>query len=248
MVKLESVSKRFGRGVSERLALDGISVSIEAGEFACIVGPSGCGKSTLLDILAGYGEADRGSIVEVSTKRVGILFQMAALFPWLTVRGNLRLALRLAGVPRVARDQRVNELLEAVRLSGSANLRPHELSGGMRQRVALARALSQDCELLLMDEPFSALDAITRSELHAFVGQLAIERGLTVILVTHDVMEAARLADRVIVMTPGPGRIAAVVDVEGSRPRQPDDPAISLAAAILRRELEIPSPRGTANG
>ena len=163
-VRLASVSKVFGRGGSAVRALDQISLDVPPGEFTCLIGASGCGKSTLLNLVAGLEEPTSG---EVSVSgRVALMFQEPALFPWLTAAGNVELALRAQGVGRAERRQRTTELLDAVRLGGFGGKRPHELSGGMRQRVALARALAQDADVLLMDEPFGALDAMTRDLLH----------------------------------------------------------------------------------
>jgi NitT/TauT family transport system ATP-binding protein len=163
-VRLASVSKVFGRGGSAVRALDQISLEVPPGEFTCLIGASGCGKSTLLNLVAGLDQPTSG---EVSVSgRVALMFQEPALFPWLTAAGNIDLALRARGQGRVERRQRTAELLDAVRLSGFGAKRPHELSGGMRQRVALARALAQDADVLLMDEPFGALDAMTRDLLH----------------------------------------------------------------------------------
>ena len=163
-VRLASVSKVFGRGGSAVRALDQISLDVPPGEFTCLIGASGCGKSTLLNLVAGLEEPTSG---EVSVSgRVALMFQEPALFPWLTAAGNVELALRARGRGRAERRQRTTELLDAVRLGGFGGKRPHELSGGMRQRVALARALAQDADVLLMDEPFGALDAMTRDLLH----------------------------------------------------------------------------------
>jgi NitT/TauT family transport system ATP-binding protein len=169
------------------------------------------------------------------------MFQEAALFPWLTVAGNVDLALRLRQVPRPERRRRVAELLEVVRLGDFARRRPHELSGGMRQRVAIARAFAQDADVLLMDEPFGALDAMTRDVLHDELERLWRERGLTVVFVTHNVREAARLADRIVVLTSRPGRVSDVVPVPIPRARRIESPEVSDLAGhvvdLLREEV-----------
>ncbi|GAA1106744.1 ABC transporter ATP-binding protein [Arthrobacter flavus] len=220
-----------------RIALDSVDLDIRQGEFLCLLGQSGCGKSTLLNLVAGLDGPTRGTI-ELGGRRIGMMFQDANLFPWLTVRGNIELALRLSGVPKSEFNDRVDDLLSTVRLPGAASLRPHELSGGMRQRVALARTLAQDCSILLMDEPFGALDAITRDAMHDETERIWAERGLTVIFVTHNVRESARLGDRVIVMAPNPGRIDSELLIELPRPRLMDHPDVSSRAAELHRRLQ----------
>lgn len=236
-VEIDSVTMRFGRGSSSTLALDDIDLSVCEGEFLCLLGRSGCGKSTLLSLIGGLEQQTAGTI-DVGGRRVGTMFQDSALFPWLTVSGNIELALRLSGVPRNERAARVDELLEIVRLPGAGGKRPHELSGGMRQRVALARTLAQDCRVLLMDEPFAALDAITRDAMHDEIERIWIERDLTVIFVTHNVREAVRLADRVVLMKPSPGRVAGEMQVALPRPRRMEDPEIAARAGELREELD----------
>src|SRR3712207_2519415 len=165
VVRLDQVSKRYGHGPGALLALDRVSLTVRRGEFVCLLGASGCGKSTLLSLVAGLDEISAGTL-DIGGRHVSLMFQEAALFPWLSVAANVELPLRLKGVGKRERRQRAEELLETVRLSGFGHKRPHELSGGMRQRVALARALAQDADILLMDEPFGALDAMTRDILH----------------------------------------------------------------------------------
>src|SRR5918997_6548669 len=210
-ISVTGVSKRHGRGPGAVVALDGISLSVGAGEIVCLVGASGCGKSTLLNLVVGLDSPTAGDI-SVSG-RPTLMFQESALFPWLTVSANVELALRLRGVPRGERKGRAAELLEAVRLGDAVDRRPHELSGGMRQRVALARALAQDADVLLMDEPFGALDAMTRDLLHDELERLWASTGLTIVFVTHNVREAARLADRIVLFTSRPGRVAVEFEV-----------------------------------
>src|SRR5262245_51026187 len=169
------------------------------------------------------------------------MFQESALFPWLSVAGNVDLALKLRKVPRSGRKERVRALLETVRLEQFARKQPHELSGGMRQRVALARAFAQDADVLLMDEPFGALDAMTRDLLHDELERLYQERHLTVVFVTHNVREAARLADRIVVLSSRPGHVTATIDVPVPRPRTIESPEVSSLAArvtaLLRQEV-----------
>jgi NitT/TauT family transport system ATP-binding protein len=234
-VRLSAVSKRYGAGSRATVALDGLSLTVARGEFVCLVGASGCGKSTLLNLVAGLDHPTAGTI-ETGAIKTALMFQDAALFPWLSVAANIELALRLNGVGRAERRRRAEALLETVRLGGLGDKRPHELSGGMRQRVALARSLAQEAELLLMDEPFGALDAMTRDLLHDELEGVCQQSQLTVMFVTHNVREAARLGDRVVLLTSRPGRIAAEFPVEAPRPRRIDSPAVSnLAAQITDR-------------
>jgi NitT/TauT family transport system ATP-binding protein len=236
-VRLSNVSKVFGRGNSAVRALDRISLDVPPGEFTCLIGASGCGKSTLLSLVAGLEQPTSG---EVSVSgRVAIMFQEPALFPWLTAAGNVELALRARGFGRAERRQRTAELLETVRLGGFGGKRPHELSGGMRQRVALARALAQDADVLLMDEPFGSLDAMTRDLLHDELDRICAGRRLTIIFVTHNVREAVRLGDRVVVLSSRPGRVIAEYAVPIVHPRRIDSaPVAQLAARITDRLRE----------
>jgi NitT/TauT family transport system ATP-binding protein len=240
-VSIVDVRKHFGQGGSGVLALDGVSLDVAPGEFVCLLGASGCGKSTLLNLVAGLDKPTSGT-VEVRANRTALMFQEAALFPWLTVRGNVDLALKLSGTPRERRRERTDQLLEMVHLSDFAKKRPHELSGGMRQRTALARSLAQDSQVLLMDEPFGALDAMTRDVLHDELESLWRTTGKTVMFVTHNVREAIRLGDRVVLLTSRPGRVAQITPVTIERPRRIDSPEIAtLAASItdrLRDEME----------
>jgi NitT/TauT family transport system ATP-binding protein len=237
-VSIREVSKVFGHGPSALLALDRMTLDVRPGEFVCLVGASGCGKSTLLNLVAGLDQPTAGT-VDVRSERTALLFQEAALFPWLTVGANVELALRLRNVPKGDRKARVEELLELVHLAGFAKHRPHELSGGMRQRVALARALAQEADVLLMDEPFGALDAMTRDVLHDELERIWRERRLSVLFVTHNVREAARLGDRILLLTSRPGRVAQEFPVEIERPRRIDSPPVSgLAGQITDRLRE----------
>ncbi|MGQ1796065.1 ABC transporter ATP-binding protein [Kocuria oceani] len=203
-IRLESLSKSFG--ATDGPVLEDVDLTVEQGQFVALLGASGCGKSTLLNIVAGLEEPTGGSVT-VPAEGAALMFQDAALFPWLSARRNVELALELRGVPRSERPGRARELLELVRLGHAADKRPHELSGGMRQRVALARALAQDREVLLMDEPFSALDAITRDLLHEELLRIWRATGRTIVFITHNVGEAVRLGQRVLLMSSRPGRI-----------------------------------------
>jgi NitT/TauT family transport system ATP-binding protein len=232
---LRGVTKSFGQGLSAVRALDRLDVTIGAGEFVCVVGASGCGKSTLLGLLAGIDAATTGTVE--TTGEVALMFQEAALFPWLTAAQNVALPLRLAGHSKAERLRRADELLARVHLAGQGNRRPHELSGGMRQRVALARALAQGADVLLMDEPFGALDAMTRDLLHDELEQIWLDRRMAVVFVTHNVREAVRLGDRVVLLTSRPGRVAMSFDVDIERPRRIDGPEVSALAASITDHL-----------
>ena len=231
-ISLRNVSKSFG----SVQALSDVTIDVARGEFLCLIGASGCGKSTLLNLVAGLDRPTRGSIA-VTAERPTLLFQEAALFPWLTARGNVELALKLRRVPRAQRRAEADRLLATVRLQGFEQRRPHELSGGMRQRVALARALAQQPELLLMDEPFGALDAMTRDVLHDELEHLWHDTRVTIVFVTHNVREAVRLGDRVVLLSSRPGRVVAEERVEVPRPRRIESHAVADRAAALTDRL-----------
>jgi NitT/TauT family transport system ATP-binding protein len=235
-VRLVDASKVYKSGRGGVRALDRVSLTVRDGEFVCLIGASGCGKSTLLSLVAGLDKPTSGE-VSTSGRRVTLMFQEPALFPWLTAARNVELALRASGVPRAARRDRTAKLLETVRLGGFGDKRPHELSGGMRQRVALARALAQDADVLLMDEPFGALDAMTRDLLHDELDRICAETTLTVLFVTHNVREAARLGDRVIVLSSRPGRVIGEYAVPRDGPRRIDSPQVAEVAAMLTDRL-----------
>ncbi|GAA1811118.1 ABC transporter ATP-binding protein [Planosporangium flavigriseum] len=234
---LAGVSKVFGRGPAAVHALDKVSLTVAAGEFVCLVGASGCGKSTLLSLVAGLDQPTGGTIDVAGGARPGLMFQEPALFPWLTVAGNVGLPLRLRKVPRAERAVRVSALLRTVHLAEFGKRRPHQLSGGMRQRVAMARTLALDTPVLLMDEPFGALDAMTRDILHDEIERIWQERALTVLFVTHNVREAARLGDRIVLLSSRPGRVVADWRVEVPRPRRIDSPEIAAVAAEVTDRL-----------
>jgi NitT/TauT family transport system ATP-binding protein len=235
VISLRGVDKSFGSGKGAVTALRTVDLDVEDGEFVCLIGASGCGKSTILNLVAGLDQPSSGT-VEVRG-RTALMFQESALFPWLTVAANVELPMRLAGVPKSERRARGEQLLASVHLDGFAKKRPHQLSGGMRQRGALARAFAQDAEILLMDEPFGALDAMTRDALHTELETLIREQGLTVLFVTHNVREAARLGDRIVVLSPRPGRVTATFDVDIARPRRIDSPEVSTLAATVTEQL-----------
>ena len=236
-IKVDGASKRYATGA---VALEDLHLEVRTGELLALVGASGCGKSTLLNLVAGLDSPTTGT-VSVPGGRPKLLFQEAALLPWQTAAGNVELALRLRGVGKAQRRTRAQELLDLVHLGGMGERRPHELSGGMRQRVALARALAQEPDILLMDEPFGALDAMTRDLLHDELERIWSETGLTILFVTHNVREAARLGDRIVLLTSRPGRVAAEFPVDIPRPRRIESPAVSRLAtevtAALRTEV-----------
>jgi NitT/TauT family transport system ATP-binding protein len=233
-VRVEGVTQVFGRGAPA--VLDGVDLTVAPGEFVCLIGASGCGKSTLLNLIAGLIPPTSGR-VEVSAARPALMFQEPALLPWLTASRNVELALRARGVPRAERRPEAERLLGLVNLSGQGGKRVHELSGGMRQRVALARALAQDSSVLLMDEPFAALDAITRDVLHQELIRVWEAQRLSVVFVTHNVREAARLGQRVVLMGSRPGRVVREWQVDLPQPRTIESPAVSGLAAEITREL-----------
>ena len=234
-IEVSNVHRAYGPRGNHVLALSDVSLTVRRGAFVCLVGASGCGKSTLLSLLAGVDHPQRGTI-DVRG-RVGLLFQDAALFPWLTTSQNVELALRLAGVDRGERAPRSAELLARVHLEGFGDRRPHELSGGMRQRAALARALAQGADVLLMDEPFGAVDAMTRDLLHDELESLWADGAMTIVFVTHDVREAIRLADRVVVMSSRPGTVVDDIAVGLPRPRAIGDPAVAALADRVATRL-----------
>src|SRR5262245_47256992 len=246
---VEGVTKRFQSGSGEVHALDNISLDVGQGEFLCLVGPSGCGKSTLLDIIAGLTKADSGRVLADGQpiERPGpqrlVMFQEAALFPWLTAYGNVMFGLKLKhDLSRRRRRELAAEYLALVGLEAFSRANVHELSGGMKQRVALARALAPDPKVLLMDEPFASLDAMTREQLYADIQRIWTQRAKTIVFVTHDVREAACLGDRVLLMSPRPGRIEREFKVPLPRPREVNSPALAELAAQIAAALKETGP------
>jgi len=225
----------------EIIALSDISLDIFEGELLCIVGPSGCGKSTLLHIMAGVldrssGEVDlRGKPIDGPRREIGTVFQEPLLLPWRTVLDNVLLPIEVHRLPVERFRSRALELLDSTGLTSFANKYPQELSGGMQQRVAIARALVHDPAILLMDEPFGALDAMTREQMNLDLMKLWSSSGKTIMLITHSISEAVLLGDRVVVMTPRPGRIAEVIDVELPRPRTLDITATPAFGGYAKR-------------
>lgn len=242
-LSLRQVGVTYGTGDSEVHALTDVTCDIPTGEFVAVVGPSGCGKSTLLMAVAGLTQVTAGSIlldgspIDGPTSAMGVAFQTDALVDWRTVLGNVLLQFELRGQRSKPHRQRALELLDSVGLGGFADKRPYELSGGMRQRVAICRALIHEPSLLLMDEPFGALDAFTRDQMMSDLQDLWLKTGKTVLFVTHSIPEAVFLADRILVMTPRPGRLQEVVSVKLARPRQLADqshPDFASAVANIR--------------
>ena len=234
-LSVRDVGKSYGPTGTHVLALEGISLEARRGEFVCLVGASGCGKTTLLNLISGLDTPTSGEIA--INGRASLLFQEAALFPWLTAAGNVELPLRLSKVPSFDRKREAYELLDLVHLTGFADKRPHELSGGMRQRVAVARALAQHADILLMDEPFGSLDAMTRDLLHDELERIWQDTGITIVFVTHDVREAVRLGDRILVLTSRPGSVASDLRVDLPRPRNIASPEVAELAATVTDRL-----------
>jgi NitT/TauT family transport system ATP-binding protein len=234
-VRLDHVTKVFGHGARATTALADVRLEIAPGELVTVVGASGCGKSTLLSLVAGLDTPTSGTVT--AGGRVALMFQEATLLPWLTAAQNVALALRLRGIGRRERRAQALELLDRVRLGRFADARPHELSGGMRQRVALARVLAQDAAVVCMDEPLGALDAMTRDRMHDEIERVWREAGLTVLFVTHNVREAIRLGDRVVVMGSAPGRVVLQCPVPLDRPRHVDSAEVAERAAALTATL-----------
>ncbi len=238
-ILIERVSKAFPTSRAAVTALENIDLEIPAGQFVCLLGPSGCGKSTLLNAVAGFARPDAGRIlvngvpVTGPSPERGMVFQEYALFPWMTVAQNVAFGLEVKRMPKAAVQARVDELLHMLKLSEFAERYPKELSGGMRQRVAIARVLALDSPILLMDEPFGALDALTRRSLQDELLRLWSELGKTVLFVTHSIEESIFLADRIVVMTYRPGTVKRDLRVDLARPRDPAAPEFNQ----LKREL-----------
>src|SRR5712664_4175418 len=230
VISIQNVSMRVpGKRTGEEIAvLENVNADVARGEFVCIVGPSGCGKSTLLNIIAGFLEPT-GGVIQIGGKAVqgygqdrGVVFQdFAQLFPWRTALGNVTFGLEMRGVGKVEREEIALAQLKLVKLEKFVKSYPHHLSGGMQQRVAIARALAYNPSVLLMDEPFAALDALTRDDMQRLLAEVWRETRKTVVYVTHNVAEAVYLADRVVVMTPHPGMVKTEVPIRLPRPRDP---------------------------
>ena len=239
-VEVDGVGKTYAGDGDPVRALNDVSFAAEEGEFVCLVGPSGCGKTTLFRIIAGLTDATDGAVrlggtpITGPATDMGVVFQEYHLFPWLTVEENVGFGLERTDRSDAERERRVDAMLDLVGLSEFRGSYPKSLSGGMKQRVAIARALAVDPSLLLMDEPFGAVDAQTREMLQRELLDVWASTGKTVLFVTHDVAEAVTLADRIVVMAAEPGRVAEVVDVDVDRPRERDDPAFGEHVARVR--------------
>jgi NitT/TauT family transport system ATP-binding protein len=244
-IQARDISMVFQTREREVVAIDNVTVEIPDAEFACIVGASGCGKSTLLNILAGLIEPTAGT-VEVDGRPVvgpaadrGMVFQRYTLFPWLKVRDNIEFGPKLKGVSKQERREISDRLLEEMGLAEFGNQYPRELSGGMQQRVAIARALANEPKVLLMDEPFGALDALTRASAQRFLTGIWEQHRRTIVFVTHDIDEAIFLGDRIFVMSPRPGRLQEIVEVDIPRPRSLDDIGTPRFAELKHHVLSL---------
>jgi NitT/TauT family transport system ATP-binding protein len=242
------VFRATGRGAAPTVALDGLSLDVAGGEIVALIGPNGCGKSTFLRVAAGLLAPEHGRItldgrpITEPDERIGLVFQEPRLLPWRSAARNITLPLELAGWTAQRRAARLEELLHAVGLEAAAALRPVQMSGGMRQRAAIARALALSPDVLLLDEPFSSLDALTRERFNIELLGLQERTGTTIVIVTHSIPEAILVADRVIVLTPRPGRAAAEVRIDAPRPRSIDlfdEALVSRAATEIRAHLEL---------
>lgn len=242
-LSLRGVSKRFHGRSGEVLALEDVRLDVRQGEFLILVGPSGCGKSTILNIVAGLERADSGEVLENGKPVSGpgrdrsVVFQDGALFPWLTAQKNVEFGLKQMGVGRRERAERARSYLRLVHLSRFADSYLHELSGGMRQRVALARALAMEPQVLLMDEPFGALDSQTKQGLYGVIQEIWTQTGQTIVFVTHDVREAVCLGDRVVVLSSRPGRVKAEYPIRLARPRHVEGVDVARKAQQIAHAL-----------
>jgi NitT/TauT family transport system ATP-binding protein len=251
LIRIRKLDKVFNTVRGERVAaLIDIDCDIAEGSFVTVVGPSGCGKSTLLKILAGLLRASRGTVtmageaVTGPRRDIGVVFQNSILLPWRTILDNVMLPAEILGLSRKAAQERARQLLAMVRLEGFEDKYPMELSGGMQQRASIARALLHDPAILLMDEPFGALDAMTREQMNLELQRIWLESGKTIVLITHSIPEAVFLGDRVLVMTPRPGRLARVMPVDLVRPRSLDVMATPAFGALAREIRELLHQKG----
>lgn len=219
LIKVRDLSYSFTADHDRLLILDEVTFSIHEGEFLCLIGPSGCGKSTLLRTINGLTPLQQGTIQTVQSLKTAMVFQNFAIFPWLTVAQNVGFGLKMAGLPDAEIDHRVSQQIEAMGLIGFEHKHPKELSGGMRQRVGMARALAVEPKILYLDEPFSALDALTANRLREDLVRIWQERGMTMVMVTHLIEEAVLLADRIVVFSHRPGHVKEILPIRLARPR-----------------------------
>lgn len=247
VVRLDRVCKVYDTADRQVVALDYVDIEIQPSEFVSILGPSGCGKSTLLKLIAGLERPTEGAVwvngrtIEAPATDLGIVFQEPTLLDWRRVLGNVMIQIDVRGLPRQPYEQRARELLERLGLLGFERSYPLQLSGGMRQRVSIARALVHNPPLLLMDEPFSALDALTRDRLNVDLQEIWESDRKTVVFITHNISEAVFLSDRVVVMTPSPGQVAEILNIDLPRPRRleiRDTPAFSAFTGRIRSVFE----------
>jgi ABC-type nitrate/sulfonate/bicarbonate transport system ATPase subunit len=255
-ISVRNVSKVYAAAHGDVVALENVSLEMPSGSFSCLVGGSGCGKSTLLDLIGGLNQPSEGA-VEVGGRPVdgagpdrGMVFQTYTLYPWLHVRENVQFGPSLRGLPKDEQRAIADRLLGEMGLTAFADAYPHELSGGMQQRVAIARAMANDPEVLLMDEPFGALDALTRSSAQRFLMDVWERNRRTIAFVTHDIEEAVFMADRVFVMSPRPGRVRELIEIDLPRPRTPELHTLPefarYKARILELIHEVETPAGAA--
>lgn len=244
-LEIKGLCKTFKNQDSEKTVFKDLDLRVNAGEFVCLLGNSGCGKTTLLNIIAGFVKKTSGSVLlngreinSIGTDRV-MLFQESSLFPWLNVIDNIEFGLKMTGMDRSERYKKAKEILDAVHLTGNEDLYIHQLSGGMKQRVALARSLVMNSRILLMDEPFSALDHFTREKLRTELLRVWKKYGKTVLFVTHDVEEAVLLADRILVFSPVPGRIVKDVPIGIDRNERAGNDRILKIAAEIKEEYGL---------
>jgi len=253
-IQLSGVEMRFATPDGVVVALESTDINVGVGEFVVLLGPSGCGKTTMLRIIGGLLKPSAGQVRvgnrnlwrgdqrdDEAVQELGIVFQEASLFPWMSIEDNIGLPLRLRGVRKDARRREAHKLCELVGISGFEKRWPRELSGGMRQRAAIARALSYEPEILLMDEPFGSLDAMTRDQMNQELQRIWMTLGCTIVFVTHSISEAVFLADRIVLLSPRPGRIDTVLDVNFERPRNMGmmvQPEFQAIVTRLRARLE----------
>lgn len=241
----EHINVRFETAEGPVVAVDDVSFDVRPGEFLSVIGPSGCGKSTLFNVIGGLLKHTSGAVnvagetIDGPHQSIGMVFQEESTFPWRSVTDNVAFPLELIGMPKAQRLERARHFIALVGLNGFENRYPNELSGGMRQRVSLARTLASEPKILLMDEPFAALDAITREQLYQDLQQICRERKKTIVFVTHNVREAVCLGDRVFILSPSPGRIREEFRIALPRPRDINSPELAAIAQRITQALKV---------